>query len=78
MKYYDVWRTRDGRLVPLVDMDDRHLGNTIAMMRRNLADAEFAEAAEEKGCFSSPTVHIEAWIEALEGEKLRRLIGGDA
>ena len=53
----DCWRTKDGRLLKIVDMDDQHLRNALAMMERQIArergssacgDCDDLEAAEDK------------------------------
>lgn len=43
---YVMWRQRDGTLIRIVDMDDRHLYNTIRMLERT-ADARARRLNEE-------------------------------
>ena len=38
-----LWRTKDGRVIDIKTMDDRHLRNTISYMRRRIAAMEQAE-----------------------------------
>ena len=39
-----TWTTRDGRTIPIRDMTDRHLRNTLAFLRRNVEQYRNAEA----------------------------------
>ena len=38
-KDFSVWKCRDGRFMKLTDMTDRHLANTVEMLRRKSARA---------------------------------------
>lgn len=40
--YLRVWRTRDGRLIPLRELDDKHLNNIIAMLDREYKVSKLA------------------------------------
>lgn len=40
-----AWRTRDGKIIPIKDMTDEHLANTIAMIdRKEREEWEYYEA----------------------------------
>lgn len=44
-----MWRTKDGRRIPISEMDDQHLANSLAMMERqhpSLIVYEMAAALE--------------------------------
>lgn len=38
-----VWRSKDGREIPIVEMEDRHLINTIRFLRRNVLRYQCAQ-----------------------------------
>lgn len=54
-----IWRTKDGREIPVIEMDDSHLLNTIAMLSRKLLDTTHPALCQR-------------WITVLNQEDQRR------
>ena len=82
-----TWLTRDGRKIPVTEMTDAHLANTIRYLERRIASGMYREEPElhtcpiweisEGPCFACENDSIvksrlESWIEIFKNEKARR------
>jgi hypothetical protein len=75
-----VWTKRDGTKIRVVDMDDSHLGNAIAMLERaempshdfpaDTMAAYYADGDMDKEW--GKYVDAQIWLEVLREEKRRR------
>lgn len=65
----EVWRTRDGREIPIAAMKDDHLLNTIAFLRRQAPQKRIE--AVGAALDHHPELQGQAAIEALERETYR-------
>jgi hypothetical protein len=79
------WRTRDGRVLKIADMETEHLENAVAMIRRQggVTHAEFADAwrgylclqgefAREAAAEAIAGMRVSRQLEAMEAELARR------
>lgn len=65
-----TWRTRDGREIPISDMDDEHLLRTIFMLRANARRYVLALCMQELGALSRARAMLtgDAALDAIDSE----------
>lgn len=78
---FNLWRTRDGNIIPVEKMTDIHLKNTINMLKRNIREMDDSpysinlkndsDAFDGFGLLDYRN-HLLNWINALKKEQRRR------
>jgi hypothetical protein len=74
----DMWTTKDGRQIPVVDMDDRHVLSTIRLLKRRSVILGLAihEDAMSKRFNATNMKETERWIGIFVSEARRRKLDG--
>jgi hypothetical protein len=68
-----VWKTKDGRKIALVDMDDRHLRNTIRFLRADQAADALLDVEGDAAVLARVQQRIcKVWETAMLAEAARR------
>lgn len=72
----DIWRTRDGRLLLIKDMDDKHLENTIRYLRargvRTEEEVLISPIAKTEAALTQHPDALRDKLAYMEREKARR------
>lgn len=56
---YDIWSTQNGKSIPVRDMTDDHLHNSIRMLKRNMDSYKFLQKCDASGYIKSMESELE-------------------
>lgn len=81
-----IWTTRDGREIPVTEMDDRHLGNAIRFVKRaaenyryaGLSALSYSTTAPDGAAYAAERAADEAFDEAENCAAWGRILQAEA